>query len=1173
MSTGTPYKCSVTHIDIDRLGEVDEDGNTDNGAKSEKAFHWDNIKRKYSSRDLSILGDMDVFTYCSRCWEPNRNIVPQFFGYLDKATWPLDETYSKWTLILFKPWKKKAEEVKGSYESYAEALEAYMKDDNCRLPARKLNEILRAKRNEKSIDLDAGDEITGVNHFTPTDEDERQNEQYAEAVEAADLPSNHDDHSDEFEDMDEALHNRLNSRIPENFDWSQNFDEAMLTALPDYKTKFYDEQTKSILHQKQKQTKLIDEHIFRPENASTKAQKFLAFHHLHHHYLTHQYETGQREEPPPMQNVFVEGLPGVGKTFVIRTVSNMTKVIKGRNDSVMVSAPTGCAASLIDGSTHNRSLTIPVGKELFKAPSNIKTTNANAVKAKHIATSSVHALLKDEHSMDGLPTWGWIEHRTSEFRSSECLVIDKEGNVEVVQIDESFPTVPEEISNRPFGGIPYIMSSGDTNQLPPVGMKAIYDTKSTVKAGSANGVGKIVLSNFLNPVDPTEAQSTIVMMDEVIRQKDPKFLDFLSRMRRGCLDDEDADFIFKKCLDQMDPDDCIKFKDALHLVPVWKMAHQIIFDYLQHGLETPIAKMCAKTHTCRSNGKNCCIGDTNLPLRNALCVGAKVMLLTNFIVEHKLMNGSIGVIVDICYDCEEGPSNPNAQMYVVVDFEDSTLPEPLIPGKPSTWVPIPVITQQCEKRCCSVTAIPLRVCKALSAHKSQGMSIGPGNPFKYLVIHLPDPNSKFSCPGLELVEWSRATSPDIIAIGNESSSLTKEAIRKIGRTPAYDARRVFQETLRMKSAASQEPTINAIKSLDPSPANKTYEGGCKFLLDWYRSTFPIENAHEPNRERRELIPAPPPAVQRQQIVPQQNIHQSRRQSAVRQQQEIVPRQGSPPRHRRRRRRNNNLNMINFEIPENDRPAFEFLLNTANYEEIEASRDRDREDVVVINHGRYSIKLSGFSRFQDGCWLSDESINYFLKNLVQPSHEHVHFYTSYFFNHLVVRSGLYNFDEVIRWHNPIEGDLFQLDSLFIPINRANEHWLLLHIQPQLRRVRLYDSLGPDPRNEVYLQNIMRYLFDVASHLGQQVGRFRAWKRQWDVEDTRDDSPRQGNTYDCGIFTILNAALLANGSTLDATTYTQHDINHSRARERIAYKMWSHGRVDPTPNTRWLLVPDS
>ena len=62
------------------------------------------------------------------------------------------------------------------------------------------------------------------------------------------------------------------------------------------------------------------------------------------------------------------------------------------------------------------------------------------------------------------------------------------------------------------------------------------------------------------------------------------------------------------------------------------------------------------------------------------------------------MNGSVGTIIEIVYGHPMGPNNPGSlPLYVATKFSESTLDYSLIPGPPSTYIPIPVTTNRCEK--------------------------------------------------------------------------------------------------------------------------------------------------------------------------------------------------------------------------------------------------------------------------------------------------------------------------------------------------------------------------------------------------------------------------------------------------------------------------------------------
>ena len=185
------------------------------------------------------------------------------------------------------------------------------------------------------------------------------------------------------------------------------------------------------------------------------------------------------------------------------------------------------------------------------------------------------------------------------------------------------------------------------------------------------------------------------------------------------------------------------------------MTDKIIYDYLIK-LNQPIVKITAKYSTIRTNGENHCISECSYPNRIALCIGSVVMLLKNYMVELNLLNGSVGIVRKIVFSHKDGPKlhKNNLPSYVIVEFKNTTIPEHMkaFPEHPSNWVPIPLIEERCQKLCCTVKTIPLRICIALSIHKSQGMTIGPNQNFEKAIVYLPESRlNQRQTPGLVLV--------------------------------------------------------------------------------------------------------------------------------------------------------------------------------------------------------------------------------------------------------------------------------------------------------------------------------------------------------------------------------------------------------------------------------------
>jgi hypothetical protein len=107
------------------------------------------------------------------------------------------------------------------------------------------------------------------------------------------------------------------------------------------------------------------------------------------------------------------------------------------------------------------------------------------------------------------------------------------------------------------------------------------------------------------------------------------------------------------------------------------------------------------------------------------------------------------------------------------------------PANP-TRISIPITTTRCEKKCCSQKAVPLRVCKAITIHKSQGQTVvGPAQTWKRVVVVGIPARSGRTTPSLEQAAFSRVESKEAFAVADDIP-LDIEMFLKIGQGKAYD---------------------------------------------------------------------------------------------------------------------------------------------------------------------------------------------------------------------------------------------------------------------------------------------------------------------------------------------------------------------------------------------------
>ena len=144
---------------------------------------------------------------------------------------------------------------------------------------------------------------------------------------------------------------------------------------------------------------------------------------------------------------------------------------------------------------------------------------------------------------------------------------------------------------------------------------------------------------------------------------------------------------------------------------------------------------------------------------------------------------------------------------------------------------------------------------------------------------------------------------------------------------------------------------------------------------------------------------------------------------------------------------------------------------------------------------------------------------------------------------------YNYLAVQNWSSNIDGvsSIFGLGELYIPINKDRVHWLLLRVRMEDKSIELWDSLGFDETNQVFLHFGCCYLYDVHTreHQHDQVT-LEEWSMAWSFSDQSTNSLLQGDINDCGISTLVTLALLGNGTRLRPDLFSQDVVDLRQTR---------------------------
>jgi sentrin-specific protease 1 len=187
------------------------------------------------------------------------------------------------------------------------------------------------------------------------------------------------------------------------------------------------------------------------------------------------------------------------------------------------------------------------------------------------------------------------------------------------------------------------------------------------------------------------------------------------------------------------------------------------------------------------------------------------------------------------------------------------------------------------------------------------------------------------------------------------------------------------------------------------------------------------------------------------------------------------------------------------------------------------------DQIVIDKFDIQMTRHKLLCLTDGIWLNDEVINFYMKLLQERDAalcaSNTRRLTSNFFNSFFlakIMENNYTYNNVLRWTTRF--NVFNMDKLYFPVNIANAHWAMAVIFMRYKTIIYYDSLRGS--GETFVDTLLHWLQDEAHRKNVNFD-----PTDWILLPTPNYGPRQGNGYDCGVFSIMCADYTSDNLPLD------------------------------------------
>ena len=494
---------------------------------------------------------------------------------------------------------------------------------------------------------------------------------------------------------------------------------------------------------------------------------------------------------PAMLRLLLLGTAGTGKTTTVQTTLQEVHQLLLREglpaSFVRVAAPTGCAAFNLrfNATTVHRLI------HHFRL-AGFQELSDHSLERLQTWLAETRLVFIDEISMLGRQGMGRMDSRLAQGKAGQNPADDSLGGVSCVGIGD--PAQCEAISDQQIYDRAAHKDTGKKDSravaLSNRGL-AVYDEFQEV----------VVLSNVhrlqtLQVAEDADAQA--------YNERCRRFGEIMLRLRDMTLTHEDYFWLCKLKRSARSAKDRLFFADAPVLMEFRRTTEANEEDNCDAHNRKHVRKLAADTnvpvvafdatHAGIAQAQGVALDDAlfcSLPKRLELAVGAPVLLMHNIAVEHGLMNGSQGTVVDFvylpgCHPTHENPAHCLPAM-VVVDFPGYTGPAFFSEPSRRTWVPLlPRTTTSDEDAMVSRTQFPLCLAWALTPWKAQGMTLAK------VIVKLSHACAK---PGVLFVALTRVRHPDCLLLEDDFPAFS--VLRRQLTNPSFAARQLWERRMRV----------------------------------------------------------------------------------------------------------------------------------------------------------------------------------------------------------------------------------------------------------------------------------------------------------------------------------------------------------------------------------------